>query len=212
MKKNFFICFMAMLLFSLPAMSGEKLTGTVIGISDGDTLTILTPEKEQIKIRLAGIDAPEKTQPYGQKSKQILSDEVFDQTVEVETKELDKYGRTIGYVFLGEKNINLKMITQGGAWAYRQYLSPQDASFIEAESQARLNKIGLWSLQEDQILPPWEFRRRNQVQPKPANDNASYQKPIIHKSCCKQCSKGIPCGDSCISASKTCRKPAGCAC
>lgn len=135
----------------------ETLYGRVVAVADGDTITILTAQKEQIKVRLTEIDAPEKGQPYGQKSKQALSDLVFKKNVSVSSKSQDRYGRTLGRVFVNDKDVNLYMVANGYAWAYTKYLT--DPSIKEAENSARDRSLGLWGLQTDQVMPPWEWRR-----------------------------------------------------
>lgn len=135
----------------------ETLHGRVVAVADGDTITILTAQKEQIKVRLTEIDAPEKDQPYGQKSKQALSDLVFKKEVSVSSKSKDRYGRTLGRVFVNDKDINLSMVANGYAWAYMKYLT--DPAIKEAENKARDSALGLWGLQADQIMPPWEWRK-----------------------------------------------------
>jgi|CXWL01.1.fsa_nt_gi endonuclease YncB( thermonuclease family) len=241
------------LLLSFPSFA-EELTGKIVAIADGDTVTLLTPQMEEIKIRLAAIDAPEKDQPFGQKSKQMLSDLIFNRQVRLDAIDTDKYGRTVGHIYLADSDINMLMVSQGGAWAYRQYLGPNDSAFIQAEESARNDKAGLWALQEDQIMPPWEWRHKDPSQDPtactmeakqcpdgsyvsrtgancafaacpgssptrvitpvspPQSSSPSLQAPAGGKTCCRHCTKGIPCGNSCISASRTCRQPPGCAC
>lgn len=135
----------------------ETLHGHVVAVADGDTITILTVQKEQIKVRLTEIDAPEKDQPYGQKSKQALSDLVFKKDVKVTSDATDRYGRTLGRVFVNDNDVNLYMAVNGHAWAYTKYLT--DPSIKEGEDKARDSFLGLWGLQADQIMPPWEWRR-----------------------------------------------------
>lgn len=121
----------ATLLLPTPSFAGT-LSGRVVRVADGDTLTILTPDRQQVRIRLAQIDAPEKAQPFGQRSKQSLPDLVFGQDVEIRTEVTDRrYGRTVGRVLLDGRDINLEQVTRGMAWAYRQYLT--DRSFLDAE-------------------------------------------------------------------------------
>ena len=100
----------ALLSFSVHA---ETLTGRIVGISDGDTVTLLDANQRQYKIRLIGIDAPEKKMPFGQRSKEHLSDLVFNKDVQVETEKLDRYGRTLGKILLDRNDINLAMINAG---------------------------------------------------------------------------------------------------
>jgi endonuclease YncB( thermonuclease family) len=134
----------------------ESFTGKVVGVHDGDTVTVLMDNRTQVKIRLAEIDAPELAQPYGNKSKQALSDLVFGQKVTVVKGVIDKYGRTVGRVYQSDIDVNLTMVKQGAAWAYRQYLT--DDAILAAEESAKATGAGLWSLQDDQRMPPWEWR------------------------------------------------------
>lgn len=135
-------------------MQGD-ISCKVVGISDGDTLTCLTNDKSQIKVRLNQIDAPEKSQAFGTAAKQALSGYVFGKTVGLKTNGTDKYGRTIAEVFVGDKNINKAMVADGYAWAYREYMTDNDYS--DLETSARSNTKGLWS--EPDPIYPSDFRR-----------------------------------------------------
>lgn len=104
--------------FVFQAHAGSVFEGRVVGVSDGDTITVLVGGHEQIKVRLAEIDAPEKAQPFGQRSKQALSDLVFGKTVRVEQQDTDRYGRVVGRVFVDGTDVNVEQIRQGMAWAY----------------------------------------------------------------------------------------------
>lgn len=153
----------ALAFFILPVLSstvafagGDNLEGRVISVHDGDTITILDATKHQTKIRLAEIDAPELDQPYGNKSKQMLSDLVFGKDVTVKVQTIDKYGRTVGRIYQSDTDANLTMVKQGGAWAYRKYLT--DDTILAAEESAKAAGAGLWGLQDDQRVPPWEWR------------------------------------------------------
>lgn len=138
----------------------ETVTGRVVGVADGDTITVLDADKVQHKIRLAGIDAPEKKQSFGNRSKESLSDLVFDKTVNVETEKRDRYGRQIGKVLVNGQDVNLVQVERGMAWFYRQYQreqSPNDRRLYEAaEDAAKADKRGLWH--DAGPVPPWEFR------------------------------------------------------
>jgi len=140
----------------------ETITGRVVGVADGDTITVLDANKVQHKIRLAGIDAPEKKQSFGNRSKESLSDLAFDKTVNVETNKRDRYGRQIGKVLVNGRDVNLVQIERGMAWFYRQYQreqSPNDQRLYEAaEDAARADKRGLW--RDADPVPPWEFRHK----------------------------------------------------
>ncbi len=146
------------LAFSSPA---TVLTGRVVAIADGDTLTALDERKVQHKIRLAGIDAPEKRQAYGQRSRQSLADLVFNRVVQIELGKKDRYGREIGKVMLDGQDINLELLRLGLAWHYKAYEREQSvedrALYAQAEEQARARRMGLW--RDDQPLAPWAYRR-----------------------------------------------------
>jgi len=147
------------LLFAF-AINAETITGQVVGVADGDTITVLDADKVQHKIRLAGIDAPEKKQAFGNRSKESLSDLVFDKTVNVETDKRDRYRREIGKVLVNGWDVNLVQVERGMAWFYRQYQreqSPNDRRLYEAaEDAAKAGRRGLW--RDTDPVPPWEFR------------------------------------------------------
>lgn len=135
--------------------SDADISCKVVGISDGDTLTCLTNDKSQIKVRLNQIDAPEKSQAFGTAAKQALSGYVFGKTIGLKTNGTDKYGRTIAEVFVGDKNINKAMVADGYAWAYREYMTDKD--YGDLETSARSDTKGLWS--EPDPIYPSDFRR-----------------------------------------------------
>jgi len=132
------------------------LQGKVIKIADGDTLTLLTVDKSQVRVRLYGIDAPESKQDYGTKSKQYLSKLVFGQIVDVEDLGKDLYGRTIGKVYLDDQYINLMMVQSGLAWWYKTY-AKADKELSLAQAKAKQQQLGLWALPNP--IAPWEFRK-----------------------------------------------------
>lgn len=133
----------------------ETLTGNVVGVSDGDTITVLV-DKKPIKIRLEGIDAPEAKQSFGNRSKQALSDLVFGKEVRVKKTGEDRYGRSLGFVSWDGIDINAKMIQDGWAWHYKKY--NHDSKLADLELQARAARRGLWA--EPNPLAPWDFRDR----------------------------------------------------
>jgi len=141
----------------------DTLVGRVVGVADGDTVTVLDASNKQFKIRLMGIDAPEKKMAFGQKSKEHLSDIVFNKQVTVEYSKKDKYGRTVGKVLVGGVDANLEQVKAGLAWHYKQYQREQSADdrifYIRAEELARNENRGLWV--DVNPTPPWEWRRRN---------------------------------------------------
>lgn len=144
-------------LFATLSCYCETLTGLVVGVTDGDTVRLLDASKKQHRIRLNGIDAPESHQAFGQRSRQLLSDLVFQKNIRVEYKETDMYGRILGTIFLGEDNINLKMVQSGMAWHY-VYYAKNDKALADAQAAAKQKKIGLWT--DPNPIPPWNFRRQ----------------------------------------------------
>lgn len=148
---------------ALPCAAAE-LTGRVVGVSDGDTITVLDTNHMQYKIRLAGIDAPESKQAFGSRSKQHLSSLVYNRQVLVEWNKLDRYGRTVGVVLVDGHDANLEQVRAGMAWWYRQYAreqTPDDRRFYEsAEQEARAAKRGLWA--DPAPVPPWAWRANKQ--------------------------------------------------
>lgn len=149
------------LVFFVGILQAAEFPGQVIKVADGDTITVLSPEKKQFRIRFDGVDAPESGQPYGNNARQALSDKIFGKTVRVIVNDKDQYGRIVGTIMLGDRNINYEMLQEGHVWAYRQYLKDKQKRqlYIQAEEEARKNKIGLWGLQADQIKAPWEWRK-----------------------------------------------------
>ena len=129
------------------------LPGKVVSIHDGDTITILQG-KQQIKVRLFGIDAPELKQPYGKKSKQFLANLIAREVVEVEPKGKDRYKRTLGIIRYKDQDINAQMVLNGYAWVYVKY----SKIYVDQETTAREKKLGLW--QSSNPTPPWEWRKR----------------------------------------------------
>src|SRR5262245_15182047 len=104
-----------------PTGQPQPIIGKVVGVSDGDTITVLDEQKRQHKIRLEGIDAPESNQDFGSRAKQSLSDLVFGKTVTVTSRKKDIYGRVLGDVTVDGKNVNLEQVRRGMAWFYRFY-------------------------------------------------------------------------------------------
>jgi endonuclease YncB( thermonuclease family) len=141
-------------------LRAAELTGKVVGISDGDTLTLLVADGasfKQVKVRLGEIDTPESRQPYGTRARQALSDLAYNKQARVVVQDTDRYGRTVGRVYVGSVDVNAEMIRQGAAWAYRQYL--KDQSLLTLETEAKTAKRGLWGLPEVERCPPWDWRR-----------------------------------------------------
>lgn len=142
----------------------ETIIGKVVGVHDGDTLTMLDDSKTQIKIRLAEIDAPESRQPYGSRAKQELSELAFGRSAAVQVQDIDRYGRTVGRITVDGVDVNAEMVRRGAAWVYRKYA--KDQSLFTIEEQARDAKAGLWALPEADRMPPWEWRKMSKARTK----------------------------------------------
>jgi len=156
------------LLFALIAVVGcnssafaETISGEVVGLADGDTVTVLDLSKVQHRVRLAGIDAPEKKQAFGERSRQSLFDLVFRKQVTVEYSKTDRYGRIVGKVLADGRDVSLSQVQRGLAWHYKAYerdQSPVDrVAYAQAERGAREAHVGLWH--DRQPTAPWDYRK-----------------------------------------------------
>jgi micrococcal nuclease len=130
--------------------------GRVVSIADGDTLTVLDADNRQVKVRLKDIDAPERGQPFSQRSRQLLSDLCFQKRAEVRISDTDRYGRAIGDVYCAGVHVNSRLVEDGLAWVYVQYASPRSPLF-GLERDARRSGRGLWS--DRNPVAPWQWRR-----------------------------------------------------
>lgn len=153
--------FIPLLLCWSISAAAETLVGKVVGVTDGDTITVLDEQRQQHKVRLAGIDAPEKRQAFGQRAKEALSDEVFGKTVSVEWNKHDRYRRIIGKIVVDAKDVNLGQVEAGLAWWYQKYSAEQSTTdqqlYAEAEDEAKRERLGLWS--EAEPMAPWDWRK-----------------------------------------------------
>ena len=150
-------------LYCLPALAATwTVEGRVVGVSDGDTITVLDGAKVQHEIRLSGIDAPEKGQAFGDRAKESLSRLVFDLQIEAHCRKKDRYGREVCKVMRGSTDVNLGQIRAGMAWWYREYAKEQSAedraSYAAEEEVAKAARSGLW--RDAKPVPPWEWRIR----------------------------------------------------
>lgn len=148
------------LIISFPAFA-DSLTGKVVKITDGDTVHVLQSNHVKEKIRLAGIDSPERKQPHGNKAKQYLASLIGNKFVTVEFTKRDRYGRIVGKINHNDSDVNLAMVKAGYAWHYKKYQKEQSSddqlSYAVAENNARLHGIGLF--QDKTPIPPWEWRK-----------------------------------------------------
>ena len=138
---------------TVPAKS--VLTGRCIGIIDGDTVDVVLPDNHSVRVRLEGIDAPEKGQPFGAASKAHLASMVADRQIEVRTTGIDRYGRTLGTIFVGTLPVNLQMVRDGFAWHFVRYST--DRTIATAQVEAQKARRGLWK--DPLPTPPWEWRQ-----------------------------------------------------
>jgi len=147
------------LLLFLPFLisAATEITGKVVKVSDGDTIKVYTGSGKPVTIRLHGIDCPEKKQAFGSVATKFTSDFCFGKEARVVVFEKDRYGRSIGEVFVGDKSLNKALVKNGFAWWYR-YFANNDKELERLESEARKAKIGLWK--DKNPVPPWEFRKR----------------------------------------------------
>ena len=149
-------------LFLSNIVNAKTIEGLVVGVADGDTITLLDQQKNTYKIRLQGIDAPEKKQAFGEKSKQSLHDLVHGKQVRIEYDKEDKYGRIVGKITLDDLDICLQQLVLGMAWHYKKYQNEQSVPdrvvCNDAELKSKSLKLGLWA--DETPMPPWEFRKK----------------------------------------------------
>lgn len=138
----------------------KTVSGTVVKIADGDTITILDAQNVQHKIRLQGIDAPEHRQDFGEVSREHLAGLVFGKYVRIDYEKVDRYGRLVGKVWVDGNDECLEQVKAGLAWHYKEYEKEQPPAdrqlYANAEQEARIQKRGLW--QDSNPIPPWDFR------------------------------------------------------
>lgn len=139
---------------AIAAQAGE-LRGRVVAVADGDTLTVLDSGQRQHRVRLAEIDAPEKRQAFGERSKQSLSALCFGQQAVIEDQGRDRYGRVIGRVGCAGIDANAEQVRRGMAWVFDRYAA--DRSLYALQDEAREARRGLW--RDSAPVPPWEYRR-----------------------------------------------------
>lgn len=132
----------------------RTLVGTVTGITDGDTVTLLW-HNQTYRIRLNGIDCPERGQAYWKAAKEFIAHLIFSKSVSVHVVDIDRYGRYVGDIYLGNLYINAEIVRAGYAWHYKKY--SDDSELARCEIEARKKRKGLW--QDAHPIPPWEFRR-----------------------------------------------------
>lgn len=153
MKK--FTLLLLLLFVSTYIFATKIIQGRIIKVTDGDTVTLLAKNNKKIKVRLYGIDCPEKAQEYGKEATNYLSSAINNKNVKVEVINKDRYQRSVGVIWLGDSNINLNILKQGLAWHYKQYDKSQ--AYADAEKIAQKSKKNIWSTKNP--TAPWEFRK-----------------------------------------------------
>lgn len=149
----------ARVLFALALLAAEPhavFEAHVVKVVDGDTIHVALPGKATQKVRLLGIDAPERDQPYARQARSALSKLVYGREVRLETHGSDRFDRLLAIVHVGEREVNAELVRVGAAWVYRKYRD--DEQLIALEDEARAAKRGLWGLAESERVPPWEWR------------------------------------------------------
>jgi len=194
-KKTHIIFYLIiLLLFSSNVSAQSPIQGIVVGLAYGDTITIFQNNK-QYKIRLYGIDTPEKKQDFGQKAKQFTSNMVFNKIAKVIPMGTDRYQRTVGIVYVNGKCLNEELLKTGYAWVYQKYCKKSFCEeWLKLEQNARKNKLGLWVY--DNPIAPWDFRHGKSQ--KKINCSGSYhgnvKSHVLHAPWfkyfdCKNCTK-----------------------
>ena len=150
--KSFLFC---ALFFFVPVIC-HAWSGEVVHVADGDTITVMRGN-DKVKVRLYGIDTPENSQWYGQNAKAFTSSQVFGKTVEVQEIDIDRYGRVVGLVSVGDLVINRHLVAYGYAWVYHRYCKkPFCSEWAELEGEASKEKRGLWK--RSHVIAPWDYR------------------------------------------------------
>lgn len=144
------------LLCLCPALCLAGYECKIVGITDGDTLTALCAGDRQVKVRLAEIDAPEKKQPFGMRSKQALSDLCFGKQADVAPQTKDRYGRTVARIMCDGQDASEQLVRSGMAWVFDRYVT--DRGLYRLQDEARAARRGLWG--DSGPVPPWEWRKK----------------------------------------------------
>jgi endonuclease YncB( thermonuclease family) len=158
--------YLAILFFAATALLGaQTITGRVVQVSDGDTITVLAPGNRQVRVHLAWVDAPERGQAFANASRQSLNELVAGRTVHVIVRDNDRYGRTVGTVEVDGLDVSLEQLQLGLAWVFERYITDAPAEtrreYREVQELARWERKGLWK--DKDAIPPWEFREARRL-------------------------------------------------
>lgn len=138
-------------------VAAALVVGLVVAVADGDTLTVLNEDFQQVKVRLAEIDAPEKRQPFGNRARQSLGELCHEKRAEVRVVDVDRYKRIVGRVTCAGVDANATQVRRGMAWVYDRYA--QDRTLYQLQEEARSAGRGLWA--DRNPIAPWDWRRRS---------------------------------------------------
>ncbi|MDN0084566.1 thermonuclease family protein [Crenobacter sp. SG2305] len=156
------VLLLALVAYLAPAGQADQINGWVVAVADGDTIIVLDAVQVEHRVRLAFIDAPERTQLFGQQAKAALAARLYGREVRVDVIDRDRYGRSVGRVWQNEGDVNLAQLLDGYAWHYRQYAKKSQSGhdferYAAAQEEARQEQRGLWK--DVEPTPPWRFRR-----------------------------------------------------
>lgn len=176
---RFLAVFFLTMLLSVPAWAAQVIEGKVVGISDGDTITVLTAQKQQVKVRLYGVDCPESKQAYGSRARQRTSGYVFNKQVRVQVMDTDRYGRTVGIVTTTDgATLNRELLQDGMAWLYTAYCkAPVCNDWKRVEESARRSRTGLWA--DASPTAPWQFRKTGRTAGKVQSSQPSFSEKYV---------------------------------
>lgn len=166
------------------ADQGVELAGRVGRVIDGDTVELVAHDGTSISIRLAQIDAPESSQPYGDRSTAALSSIVLGKDVRIVVVDLDRYGRTVGEVYRGDLDVNAEMVRAGHAWAYTRFV--KSVEIIDLEDEARREQRGLWTLPPADRDAPWIWREQQRAKRKAVMEPEAFDRTCGAKRTCKE--------------------------
>jgi endonuclease YncB( thermonuclease family) len=165
------------LVYLCPVVEGQRISGRVVKVSDGDTFTLLDENNSQIRVRLYGIDCPEKGQDFGERARLKTAEYIAGKTVSVDVIDTDRYGRKVGIVHVGGSALNEILVTNGLAWNYEAYNKLYLERYRNIERQARAARIGLWS--QSNPVAPWEYRRGSSSKSEDTKKTAERTKPDL---------------------------------
>jgi len=154
MKKSLIL--LLLLILNSTVYCQSPLTAKVVGVKDGDTVVVLDSLNNQTTLRLAEVDCPEKSQPFGTKAKQFTSDQIYRKQIKYIVTDIDRYGRSIAKIYYDDnKYLSAEIIKNGFGWQYKKYSTSKDLANFE--NSARLQKVGLWY--DKNPVAPWEWRK-----------------------------------------------------